>query len=191
MRCASAVAGDVDRGRGQTCVFERLEHGDAVGRQMLAVHVDDRVEDPPRHPGCTERRERRPVLHDPLLAAVVPDEMRDVVDVRMSAGRKRRETHRRQRGERRDRALVASVLGEERQRRRALVADGRFEDRRRQAVDDDEDHLFSRGQGSAIRHSARGRGRAGARRALGRQSLPDIRRPESTRARPGRPQRRR
>ena len=73
------------------------------------------------------------------LAAVPPDEVRDVVDVRVRARRDRGETDGRQRRERRDRPAVGARSGECRERRRGTVADRVLEGRRRQAVDDDQD----------------------------------------------------
>ena len=102
--------------------------------------------------------ERRAVLDEPLLAAVVPDEMRDLVHVRMGAGRERREADRRQRREGRDGAAVAAVLGEQRERRRVPSLERVLEHRRREAVDDDEDQLLpvvNPWQACAARRSAR------------------------------------
>src|SRR5205807_272216 len=76
----------------------------------------DRVEDRAPRAGRPQRREGRPVLDDPPLAAVVPDEVRDVVDVGMRPRHDRREADRRQRGERRGRVAVLAVLGEEAER---------------------------------------------------------------------------
>src|SRR4029079_7460937 len=78
------------------------------------------------------------VLDDPLLLAVVPDEVRNVVHVRVRAGDDRREADRGQRRERRDAAAVAAVRREEGERRSSAGLDRLFEDVRRQAVDDDE-----------------------------------------------------
>ena len=50
-------------------------------------------------PGGAQRGERRAVLDDAPLAAVVPDEVRDLVHVRVRAGGERREAHGRQRRE--------------------------------------------------------------------------------------------
>ena len=60
-----------------------------------------------RVPAATHRAERRAVLDDPALVAVVPDEVRDPVHVRVRPGRDRGEADRRQRREHRDRPRVA------------------------------------------------------------------------------------
>ena len=173
VRRAASVARDVDRGGRQARVFEHLEQRGGPARQVLSVHVDDRVEYPARHSGGTQRGERRAVLDDPPLAPVVPDEMGNVVHIGMRACDERREADGRQRRERRHRTVVAALLGEERQRGCALVAHRRLEHRRREAVDDDQDEplrvRLSLGQESAVPHSAQACGRAGARRAPGRE----------------------
>src|SRR6266508_744767 len=139
MPCPPAVAGDVDRGCGQSRVLERLVDGDGFRAEVKPVHVDDRVEDGAGHSGRTHRGERRAVLDNARAPAVVPDEMRDVVNVGMRARGDRRETDGCERGKRRDGARVVTVLGQERERGNTIVTDGVFEHRRRQPVDDDQD----------------------------------------------------
>ena len=157
-----AVARDVDRGRRQPGVFERLVHGLDVAREVLRVQVDDRVAQRAREPGGADRAERRAVLDEPLLTAMPPDEVRDVVAVGMRAGRDRAEADGCQRREGADGAPVLAVLGEEAKRRRV----GRLEHRRRQPVDDDEDdrlRLACEAQSLASERSPAWR--SGARRA--------------------------
>ena len=96
---AAAVAGDVHRGRDEARVLGGLEDGDGVAAEMRRVHVHDRVADRLPGAGRPHRPERRAVLDQPLLAAVVPDEVRDLVHVRIRARGDRREAHGRQRGE--------------------------------------------------------------------------------------------
>ena len=92
---------------------------------MLLVQVVDRVGERLRNAGRAHCRERRAVLDDAPLAAMPPDEMRDVMHVRARPGRDRREAHRRERREDRRRAPVRAVLGEERERRRAVAVEAR------------------------------------------------------------------
>ncbi len=96
----------------------------------MTVSRSDRVD-----AGGADRAERRSVLDEALLLAVPPDEVRDLVDVAVGAGRDRREADRRQRRERRRGARVRPVLEQEADRRRV----GGLEHRRRQAVDHDQD----------------------------------------------------
>src|SRR5207244_377572 len=79
------IAGEVDRGGRVARVLERLEDGHRVGAEMLLVHVEDRVEQRLARAGCADGRERGPVLDDPALAAVVPDQVRDAMDAGMGA----------------------------------------------------------------------------------------------------------
>ena len=88
------VAGDVDRGGREPCVLEPFVHSHGLLAEVLLVHVEDRVEDRPARAGGPDRRERRAVLDQPPLAAVVPDEMRDVVHVGVRPGGDRREADR-------------------------------------------------------------------------------------------------
>ena len=101
---AAAIAGDVDRSSGEARILERLVHRDGVDAEVEAIHVDDRVDDRARHARRTQRRERRAVFDHAIPPAVVPDEVRDPMDVRKCTGRDRGEAHRREGGERGDRA---------------------------------------------------------------------------------------
>ena len=83
------VAGDVDRGGGQPGVLERLVHGDGAPAEVARVQAVDRVDQRLPRPRRANRAERRAVLDEPLLAPVVPDEVRDLVDVGVRAGRER------------------------------------------------------------------------------------------------------
>ena len=131
----AAVARDVDRAGRQAGRLERLVDRLGAAAQVLRVQVDHRVAQRPRDAGRAHRAERRAVLDDPLLTAMPPDEVRDLVHVGMRSRGDRREADRRQRREGRRRAPVGAVLGEEPDRGRV----GCFEHRRRQAVDDHED----------------------------------------------------
>src|SRR5207249_7530107 len=115
-----------------------LVHGHGFRAEVETVEVDDRVEDGARHACRAHGTKRRAVLDKPCTFAVVPDEMWNAMDVGVCAGGNGRQTDRRQRGERRDRARVAPLFGEERERRRTVVANGGLEHRRRQPVDDDQ-----------------------------------------------------
>ena len=75
-------------------VLERLVDRDGVPAEVLLVHVEDRVADRPAGAGRADRCERRAVLHDAALTAVVPDEVRDPVHVGVGAGGDRREADR-------------------------------------------------------------------------------------------------
>ena len=96
-----------------------------------------------RVPGRADRGERGAVLDEAPLAAVPPDEVRNVVDVGVRAGGDRAQADRGQRRERGDAARVAAVLGEERERGGRAGLDGFFEDVRREPVDHDQDQLLS------------------------------------------------
>ena len=139
---AAAVARDVHRCGDETRVLERLVDGDGVLREVMLVHVEDRVGERLRHPRGAQRRERRAVLDDAALLAVPPDEMRDVMHVGPGAGHDRREADRREGREDGRRAAVRALLGEERERRCAAAVDGALERRGRHAVDDDQDELL-------------------------------------------------
>src|SRR5581483_9985588 len=81
---------------------------------------------------------------DALLRTVPPDEMRNVVDIRSCAGRDRRETHGRERGEDGRAAPVVAVRSEECERRRAPALGRALEGVGRHPVDDDENGFLGR-----------------------------------------------
>ena len=138
---AAAIRREVDRRGAVAGVGERLEERYRVPPQVLGVHPHKRV---PERASQTRRAggaEGRAVLDEPLLAAVPPDEVRDLVDVGMGSGRDRREADRRERGKRRRRAAERPALRERRQRRRRLCAERPLQHGRRQPVDHDEDEL--------------------------------------------------
>ena len=143
MWCPAAVAGHVHGGGCQACVLERLVDRDGLGREVLFVHVEDRVQDRAARARCPDRRERGAVLDESPLGAVVPDQVRDPVNVRMGAGRDRAQADRRQRREHRHAAAVRAVLREERERRCGSGGDSVLEHVRREAVDDDQDQLLA------------------------------------------------
>ena len=128
-------------------VVERLEHGERVGGEVLGVQVEDCVADRLGRPGRPQSAEGRSVLDQPLLALVVPDQVRDPVHVGVRARCQRREADRSQRGKGGDGASVGPVLGQDGQRRSRAPLDGALEHRGRQAVDDDEDELLRRHYG--------------------------------------------
>ena len=140
--------------------------------------------------GAAKRGERRAVLDDAPLAAVVPDEVRDLVDVGMRAGHERREAHGRQRRETVETRVRTSRARRARRAsaRASPTASSNIDGR--QPVDDDQKGL-SRGQGSAARHVAPPAVSAGAvpRRAV--RVRRGTRAPGRRRAPPGRARRRR
>ncbi len=84
------VAREVHSRRYQPVLLEALEDRSRVRREVRLAHVDDRVPHRIAKPGRTRCGERRAVLDDPLLLAVVPDKVRDPVNVWPSACRDRR-----------------------------------------------------------------------------------------------------
>ncbi len=108
------------------------------------VQVDDGVVDRllgALDEGCLERR---PVLHEALLATVIPLQRGDARAVGPGAGRDRREADGRQRREGRDGAAEISALDEHPEVRSRPAGDRRRERVRREAVDDDQDELLPR-----------------------------------------------
>src|SRR5207237_931427 len=77
------------------------------------------------------------------------DEMRDVMNVGVGAGRDRGEADGRQRGEGGDADAVAAVVGEEPERRRAVAVHGSLERGRSEAVDHDQAQFPHRGHSVA------------------------------------------
>ena len=149
----SAVAGGVHGRSREACVLERLEHRRGVAGEVVRVHLDDRVTD--RAPGSRSphRAEGRAVLDQASLPAVVPDEMRDLVDVRMCPGRERGHADGSQRRKGRHRARIAPGRVELRERRCRPPLDGLLEDLRSEPVDDDEDQLSGH-QSASVRSPA-------------------------------------
>ena len=147
VRVPPSVARHVHGRRRVAGVLQRLEEGDRLRPEVLGVHVEDRVEDRAPRPGGADGAEGGAVLDEAPLAAVVPDQVRDLVDVRVRAGGDRGEADRRQRGERRGRTAVAAGAGERGQRGQALL-DCALEHRGREPVDDDEDRAGLAGKGS-------------------------------------------
>ncbi len=145
MAGAPAIARDAHGSRRQARVLERLVDRHRLRPEVLLVHVEDRVEDRAPRAGRADRGERGAVLDDALLAAVVPDEMGDVVHVRVRAGCDRRQADRSQRRESGDAAAVTAVRGQEGERGRRSGFDRVLEDVGREAVDDDEDQLLAVG----------------------------------------------
>ena len=99
-------------------VLERLVDRLDVLREMARVEIDDRVAQALRKPDGPHRPERGAVLDQPLLLAVPPDEMRDVMHIGVRAGCDRGQADRRQRREGRRGAAIVPVLEEKAQRRR-------------------------------------------------------------------------
>ena len=77
MRRAAAVGREVDGRSAQSGVGQCLEQRHRPPPQMLGVHVDERVTEGAPDSGGAHRPERASVFDEALLAAVVPDEMRD------------------------------------------------------------------------------------------------------------------
>ena len=140
---AAAVAREVDRAGLEARVLQRLEHRRRVRRDVLAAHAEDRVPDRLARSHRPHGGERGAVLDDPLLAAVVPDEVRDVVDVGEGARRDRREADRRQRGEHARPSPRPAGFGDRGEGGQASCGEPLLERLRRQPVDDDEDELPS------------------------------------------------
>ena len=127
-------------------VVERLEHRRRLARQVLRVHVVDRVGERALEAEGLARPEARAVLDIALLLPVVPVHRRDLVTVRSRAGRDRRRADRRHRGEGRHQLTgVLTVLEQPRQGRRAPRGHGLFEHRGLHRVDDREHQLLVRG----------------------------------------------
>ena len=161
---SSPIGGEVDRCGAETGVGERLEHRQGLRPEVLAVHVDEGVPQRLADAGGTDRAERAAVLDDPLLAAVVPDEMRDLVDVAVRAGGDRREADGGQRREHR-RGPAVGTAGRERSKGGGLTGPDRaFQHRRCEPVDDDEDQR-ARGHFASERSPAYFSGPWRARRA--------------------------
>ncbi len=145
----ASVAGDVHGGGRQPGVLQRLVEGHRVLAQVAVVEPVDRVDQRLPRACCQHGAERRAVLDEPLLSPVVPDEMRDLVHIRVRSRRERREADGRQRREGRDGAAIAAVLGEQRERGCRLALERVLEHRRRETVDDNEDQLLPDGQSLA------------------------------------------
>ena len=75
MARTAPVAGEVDGSVLQAFVLERLEDRDGLRREVLVGHGEDRVADRPARPARADGGEGGAVLDDPLLLAVVPDEV--------------------------------------------------------------------------------------------------------------------
>ena len=124
-------------------VVERLEHRLDVRREVLEVHVVDRVGERALEAERLRRLEARAVLDVAPLAAVVPVHRRDLVPVGPDAGRDARRAHRRHGRERGD-AVVdeRAALDQQLQRRRAARRHRPLEHRGLHGVDDREDELL-------------------------------------------------
>ena len=115
----------------------------------IASRIERRV------PAARMAAERRAVLDHTPLAPVVPDEVRDPVDVGLRARRDRREAHR---GQRRERARCRGRSSRARRGRPARGSspfDRVLEDPGREAVDDDEDQLLAVGHGAPASNAVR------------------------------------
>ena len=124
-------------------VVERLEPRLDVLREVLEVHVVDRVGERALEAERLRRLEARAVLDVALLAAVVPVHRRDLVPVGPDPGGDARRADRRDRREGRD-AVVdqRALLDQHLQRRRAPGVDRPLEHRGLHGVDDGEDELL-------------------------------------------------
>jgi hypothetical protein len=141
---ATAPDGEVDRGRDHAGVLDRLEDRGQLGREVDVVEVHDGVVHRLLGALGERRLERRPVLHEALLAAVVPLQRGNARAIGAGPGRDRREAHRRQRGEGRDGLAEVPSLEQHAEVRSRATRDGRGERVRREAVDDDQDELLPR-----------------------------------------------
>ena len=139
MERSASVRREVDRRRAKAGVREGLEHRHGPPPEVLPVHVDERVPQRPADPGGAHGAERAAVFDDPLLPTVVPDEVRDLMDVAMGAGRDRREANRSERREDGCRTTVGAPGRERGEGRGVAGADRALQHRRGQAVDDHED----------------------------------------------------
>ena len=167
---AAAIRREVDRRRAAPGIREGLEERHGVPPEVLGVHPHQGVPERASQARRARGAEGRAVLDEPLLAAVPPDEVRDLVDVGMGSGRDRRQADGSERRERRRRAAERPPLRECRQRRRRLRAESPLQHRRRQPVDHDEDELRLRaapagGHFASVRSPACRSGSFRARRA--------------------------
>ena len=80
---------------------------------MRSGQLDDGVAKRPTEPGRANGTQRGAVLDDPPLAAVVPHEMWDAVNVRRGTGRNGAQADRRDGREDTDSASVETVLRQE------------------------------------------------------------------------------
>ena len=124
-------------------VVERLEPRLDVLREVLEVHVVDRVGERALEAERLRRLEARAVLDVALLAPVVPVHRRDLVPVGPDPGGDARRAHRRDGREGRH-AVVdqRALLDQHLQRRRAPGVDRPLEHRGLHGVDDGEDELL-------------------------------------------------
>jgi hypothetical protein len=141
----AAVAGEVDRRRLESAVLQRLEDGRRALRDVLAAHREYRVANRAPRADRAHRREGGAVLHHPLLAAVVPDEVRDVVDVGERARGDGRQADRRERGKDARAPAAPPGLDERRERREPALVEPAAEGFRGEPVDDDENELLAVG----------------------------------------------
>ena len=147
-----AVAAPVEEvrraGRAHVAVVERLEHRGHVLRQVLEVHVVDRVRQLLDDTEAPRRAEARSVLDVALLIAAVPVHGRDPVTVLARAGGDRGRTDRSDRGEGRAAGIdVGPALHDGLQRRRAAGLDRPLEHGRLEPVDDGQHELGRAGHG--------------------------------------------
>ena len=161
---ASPVRGEVDGCGAKAGVGERLEQRQGSRAEVLPVHVDEGVPQRLADPGGTHGAERAPVLDEPLLAPVVPDEMRNLVDVTVRARRDGREADRGERREDRRGAPIGTTGSKGGERRCLAGTDRAFEHRRSEAVYDDENQ-WTRGHFASERRPAYFSGPLRARRA--------------------------
>ena len=126
-------------------VVEALEHRRRLRRQVLEVHVVDRVGERLLEAERLRGLEAGAVLDVAPLAAVVPVHRRDLVPVGAGAGRDRGGAHGRDRRERGDAVVdVLAALDQQLQRGCAAARDDPLEHRGLHGVDDGEDELLHR-----------------------------------------------
>ena len=144
-----AVAAAVHQVRGarraHAGVVEALEHRRGLRREVLEVHVVDRVGQRLLEAERLRGLEARAVLDVAGLAAVVPVHRRDLVPVRAGAGRDRGGADRRHRRERGHAVVHVLAALDQQLHRRGLAARHRpLEHRGLHGVDDREDELLHR-----------------------------------------------
>ena len=180
---AAAAHVGVHPGRHEAGVLERLEYRRRPRRQVHQVQVHEDVVDHLARALGERCGERRAVLDQAPLAAVVPAHPGDVRSDRVLAGQEGGQAHGRERRERGD-AVVAALAGGGQlgDRRGAPRGDGAVEQVRPQAVDHGQDQLLG---GSGIAHvviaGRAGRGTSGRRAGAGGRAASPRRPPAGSR----------
>ena len=138
---ATPVGREVDGAGDEAGVGQRLEQRRRPAAQMLGVHPDQRVAQRASEACGARRAKRGAVLDEPPFPAVPPDEVRDLVDVRVAARRDGGEAYGGERGEDGHGAAAPALRGDGADRRQGAALERRLEHGRREPVDDDENQL--------------------------------------------------